>query len=75
MFFCIATFNSGWKLTDREMTDAVRDVSYGARPSREGAVPNPLGWAPALTFHAALSETLEWYQSMAREGPNVARAA
>ncbi|MDB5306371.1 MAG: hypothetical protein JWO38_573 [Gemmataceae bacterium] len=63
-----ATFRSGWALTDREMTAAVRDVVAGRVPQLPSADPpaNPLGWAPVVSFPDALGETIDWYRQLVR---------
>ncbi|HEY1187609.1 MAG TPA: NAD(P)-dependent oxidoreductase [Gemmata sp.] len=64
-------FRSGWLLSARRMSLAVRDVFNGAAPAlpEVGPIANPLGWSPAVPFAEAVSETLDWYGAFLRAGP------
>lgn len=63
-------FRSGWVMSDRRMALAVRDVFDGAAPAlpETGPLANPLGWAPAVPFVDAVTETLDWYGAFLRAG-------
>ena len=71
------TFQSGWRLTERQTAVAVRDAFDGRTPAAPDSAPptNPLGWSPSLTFGEAVSETLAWYREFAREGMGASRRA
>lgn len=62
------TFRSGWMLTAHEMTAAVREVFDGREPEYRPSEPpaNPLGWAPALKFAAAITDTIDWFRASAQ---------
>lgn len=63
-------FHSGWLMTDRQMTAAVRDACAG-RPVEvpdSAPVTNPLEWQPQQSPGEALNETLAWYREFLRAG-------
>jgi CDP-glucose 4,6-dehydratase len=62
------SFRTGWRLTDRELTVAVRELLAGRPPQVPHAEPtaNALGWVPAQDFAHALAETVSWYREFAR---------
>lgn len=59
-------FRSGWELTPREMSAAVRDVVSGRSVLGTSLPPDALGWAPAAGLAEALAETVAWTREDAR---------
>lgn len=61
-------FRTGWHLSDSQLAVAVREVSEGREPELPDTAPpaNPLGWAPEVSFGAALAEALAWYRANGR---------
>jgi nucleoside-diphosphate-sugar epimerase len=63
-------FRSGWFLSDRQMSAAVR-AAYACKPVEvpDSAPPiNPLGWQPQHPLGAALDETIAWYRAFLHAG-------
>lgn len=63
-------FRSGWLMTDRQLTAAVRDACADRPVEAPDAAPvvNPLDWQPQQSPGAALKETLAWYREFLRAG-------
>ncbi len=63
-------FQSGWRMSERQMAAAVREAFAERTPEVPETAPpaNPLGWAPAATFGESVSETLAWYREFRRAG-------
>lgn len=59
-------FRSGWEMTPREMTVAVRDVSDGRSVLGASLPPDALGWAPMAGMADALAETVAWTRNDVR---------
>jgi len=61
-----AAFQTGWVLSDREMSGFIRDACAGRRPPVSFPCPaNPFGWSPTLKFTEAMADTVEWYREFA----------
>ena len=75
---CDHAFRTGWELSARRLADALREGFYGLAPRapEPGPAANPLGWSPAVSFGAAVAETLDGYGGLLRAGCGApARAA
>ncbi|MBY0455708.1 MAG: hypothetical protein K2V38_00060 [Gemmataceae bacterium] len=55
-------FASGWRLSERGLALALRDVFLGNSPPPAPPPANPLGWAPGESLAEALTETLDWHR-------------
>lgn len=59
-------FRSGWALTERDMSAAVREAFAGRGVMNPSAPANPLGWTPSIGLADALTETIAWYREFLR---------
>jgi nucleoside-diphosphate-sugar epimerase len=72
------SFFSGWRMTERQMAAAVRDVHAGRSVEAPDSAPqaNLLGWRPKHTLAEALRDALAWHCEVMRvPSPQGERAA
>lgn len=72
-----ARFRSGWKLTDREMHSAIREVLDGRTPMIPftSSPANPFEWSPQCEFGPALAEAVDGCRVPSRREPRLRAAA
>jgi nucleoside-diphosphate-sugar epimerase len=68
-------FQTGWSLSDREMSGIIRDACAARlSPVSFPSPANPLGWSPTLKFAEAMADTVAWYREFARTRRMLGRA-
>jgi nucleoside-diphosphate-sugar epimerase len=72
-----ATFRSGWMLTDREMSSALREACSGRAAQLDYLPPanNPVNWSPGLNFAEAIADTMDWYRGFSHSKPISGRSS